>query len=48
VRITTGVLAGTEGVLVVNRWKKGLFVLSVDILQRSVAVEVDSTIVAAA
>jgi transcription antitermination factor NusG len=48
VRITSGVLAGMEGILLVNRHKKGLLILSVDMLQRSVAVEVDSTIVAAA
>jgi transcriptional antiterminator NusG len=41
VRIDDGPLAGVEGVLVRFRPDKGLFVLSVDMLQRSVAVEVD-------
>jgi transcription antitermination factor NusG len=48
VRITDGVLAGTEGVLKRIRLNKGLLVLSIDILQRSVAVEVDCTLVVAA
>jgi transcription antitermination factor NusG len=48
VRITSGVLVGTEGLLLKTRPEKGLFILSLDILQRSVAVEVDSTMVAAA
>ena len=41
VRIEDGPLAGVEGVLLRVRPEKGLLVLSVDMLQRSVAVEVD-------
>jgi transcription antitermination factor NusG len=48
VRVTSGVLAGMEGILVANRASKGLLVISIDILQRSVAVELDGTLVAAA
>ena len=42
-RITRGSLAGVEGILVRSRPDKGLLVLSVELLQRSVAVEVDCT-----
>ena len=42
-RITRGALLGVEGVLVRVRPDKGLLVLSVDLLRRSVAVEVDCT-----
>jgi hypothetical protein len=45
VRITEGPLAGVEGVLVRSQLQKGLLVLSVELLQRSVAVEVDCTFV---
>ena len=48
VRITGGPLKGVEGLLVENRSEKGLLVLSVDLLQRSVAVQIDCTWVAAA
>jgi transcription antitermination factor NusG len=48
VRITAGLLAGAEGVLARTKLNKGLLVLSVDILQRSVAVEIDCTLVVAA
>jgi transcription antitermination factor NusG len=48
VRITAGPLAGVEGILVRVRPEKGLLVLSVNLLQRSVATEVDWTHVAAA
>lgn len=48
VRISRGPLAGVEGLLVRTKPNKGLLVLSIDLLQRSVAVEVDSTLVAAA
>ena len=48
VRIAAGPLAGVEGILVRIRPDKGLVVLSVDLLQRSVAVEVDCTQVVAA
>ena len=43
VRIVRGPLANVEGVLVRQDPDKGLLVLSVDLLQRSVAVEVDCT-----
>ena len=46
VRITHGPLAGVEGVLVQHKPHKGLLVVSVDLLQRSVAVEVDCVFVA--
>jgi transcription antitermination factor NusG len=46
VRITHGPLAGVEGVLVHHKPTKGLLVVSVDLLQRSVAVEVDCVFVA--
>ena len=48
VRITQGPLAGVEGILLQGKPHKGLLVLSVDLLQRSVAVEVDCTTVVAA
>jgi transcriptional antiterminator NusG len=48
VRITGGPLKGVDGFLVENRLEKGLLVLSVDLLQRSVAVQIDCTWVAAA
>jgi transcriptional antiterminator NusG len=48
VRITHGPLSGVEGILVQNRLNKGLLVLSIDLLRRSVAVEVDATTVASA
>ena len=48
VRITHGPLSGVEGILVQNRLNKGLLVLSIDLLRRSVAVEVDATTVAIA
>jgi transcription antitermination factor NusG len=41
VRITTGPLAGVEGVLVESRARQGLLVVSVNLLQRSVAVVID-------
>ena len=40
-RIVAGPLAGLEGVLVKARPEKGLLVLSVNLLQRSVAAEID-------
>jgi transcription antitermination factor NusG len=43
VRVTGGLLAGTEGILLRTNPNKGLFVISVDLLQRSVAVELDCT-----
>ena len=48
VRITGGPLKGVDGILVDNKSEKGLLVLSVDLLQRSVAVQIDCTWVAAA
>ena len=46
VRVTRGALAGLEGILARSRpEKEGLFVLSFPVLQRSVAVEVDRTVV---
>jgi transcriptional antiterminator NusG len=43
VRITDGPLAHVEGILVRGNPKKGLLVVSVDLLQRSVAVHLDCT-----
>ena len=48
VRIMCGPLQGAEGIFVHSKPAKGLLVLSVDLLQRSVAVEVDCSIVVAA
>ncbi len=45
VRITAGLLAGAEGILLRTKLNKGLLVVSIDLLQRSVAVEVDATVV---
>jgi len=42
-RIVSGPLAGVEGLLVESRSRQGLLVLSVNLLQRSVAVVVDGT-----
>jgi transcription termination/antitermination protein NusG len=41
VRITHGPLEGTEGIFVRSKSAKGLLVLTVNLLQRSIAVEVD-------
>jgi transcription antitermination factor NusG len=46
VRIDEGPLAGVEGILVRRRPNRGILVLSVDLLQQSVSVEVDCTAVA--
>jgi transcription antitermination factor NusG len=43
VRITDGPLAGVEGILISTKPQEGLLVVSVELLQRSVAVEVEST-----
>ena len=43
-RIVRGPLADVEGVLLRVKDSKGFLVLSVDMLQRSVAVEVDCTL----
>jgi transcriptional antiterminator NusG len=48
VRITKGPLAGAEGILVHTKPNKGLLVLSIELFQRSVAVEVDCTFAVAA
>jgi len=48
VRIVRGPLAGVEGILLQTKPTKGLLVLSIELLQRSVAVEVDCTAVVAA
>jgi transcription termination/antitermination protein NusG len=48
VRVIHGPLAGVEGILVRTKPTKGLLVLSIELLQRSVAVEVDATLVEAA
>lgn len=45
VRIVDGPLTGIEGILVRSRPERGLLVLTVDLLRRSVAVEVDCTAV---
>ena len=48
VRITYGPLAGVEGVFVQSNAAKGMVILSVDLLQRSLAVEVECSLVVAA
>lgn len=45
VRIRRGPLADVEGILVRSKPNKGLLVVSIDMLKRSVAVEVDCTLV---
>ncbi len=45
IRIVAGPLAGVEGILVERRRQKGLVVLSIEILQRSIAVEIKETLV---
>ena len=48
VRITRGPLADVEGVLVRSNQNKGLLVISVNLLRRSLAVQVDCTLVESA
>ena len=48
VRITSGPMADVEGVLVSSNPNKGLLVISINLLRRSVAVQVDCTLVEAA
>jgi transcriptional antiterminator NusG len=48
VRITHGSLTGVEGILVQSKLNKGLLVLSIELLRRSIAVEVDATAVVVA
>jgi transcription antitermination factor NusG len=45
VRLTGGILAGAEGILLRTKANKGLLVLSIELLQRSVAVQIDATFV---
>jgi transcription termination/antitermination protein NusG len=45
VRLIDGLLAGLEGILLRTKPNKGLLVVSVELLQRSVAVEIDCTLV---
>jgi transcription termination/antitermination protein NusG len=45
VRITAGLLAGLQGILLRTKAKRGLLVLSVDLIHQSVAVEIDCTAV---
>jgi transcription antitermination factor NusG len=45
VRITQGLLAGVEGIFLRSKPNKGLLVVSIELLQRAVAVEVDCTLV---
>jgi len=45
VRITKGLMAGVEGILLRSKPSKGLLVVSIEILQRAVAVEIDCTLV---
>lgn len=47
-RILRGPLAGVDGTFVTGEPHKGLLVLTVELLRRSVAVEIDCTMVAAA
>ena len=47
VRIISGPLANVEGIFVKSEPKTGLLVLSIELLRRSLAVEVDCTLVAA-
>ena len=48
VRITRGPLAGIEGILARTKPDKGLLVLSIELFQRSIAVEVDCALAVAA
>ena len=48
VRITSGPLSDVEGILIRSHPNKGLLVISIDLLRRSIAVHVDCTLVAAA
>jgi transcription termination/antitermination protein NusG len=45
VRITEGALAGAEGYFVRSKPNRGLLVISIDLLQRSVAVEIECSAV---
>jgi transcription termination/antitermination protein NusG len=48
VRMTAGPLMHLEGILVRSKPNRGLLVISIDMLERSIAVEVDCTLVEAA
>lgn len=48
VRITSGPLADVEGVLLQSKPNKGLLVISIHLLRRSISVQVDCTLVEAA
>jgi transcription termination/antitermination protein NusG len=48
VRIIEGSLRGVEGILIQRKPAKGLLILSVDLLQRSIAVEIPCSMVTAA
>jgi transcription termination/antitermination protein NusG len=48
VRIVHGPLTGTEGILLQTKMDKGLLILSVNLLQRSIAIKIDCTAVEAA
>jgi transcription antitermination factor NusG len=48
VRIVRGPMADVEGIFLRGNPRKGLLVISIEMLRRSVAVEVDCTMVAAA
>ena len=48
VRITRGPLADVEGIVVRGSPKKGLLVVSVNLLRRSIAVQLDCTVLEAA
>jgi transcription termination/antitermination protein NusG len=48
VRIIEGSLRGVEGILIQSKPTKGLLILSVDLLQRSIAVEIACSMVTAA
>ena len=48
VRITQGSLCGVEGIFIRSKPTRGLLVLSVELLQRSIAVEIDCGVVTVA
>jgi len=48
VRITRGPMVDVEGILLRIKPNKGLLIVSIDLLQQSVAVEIDCTLVEAA
>jgi transcription antitermination factor NusG len=48
VRVTQGPLADVEGIVVRSDPKKGLLVVSVELLRRSVAIHLDCTVLEAA